>query len=98
MKSFRDVEDQVTRLVTSITNVVPESADMNLFESDVLDSLGMIDLIVALEEGFHVEIPLEELDIDEFHSVASIVAFIVDRVELQVCQPDLANERQGGAS
>ena len=50
--------------------------DMDLFENEMLDSLGIAQLIGALEETFHVEIDPEDIVPEHFSTINEIVALI----------------------
>ena len=70
------VTDRVQRLFVETLNTAPASPDTDLIESGVLDSLALVELLFALEREFGITIPLEELDIDAFRSVASIAELV----------------------
>lgn len=80
------VEERRTKLAGEIAALVREKllADVGSPEEDllltgVLDSLTLIQLLVHLEERFRVRIPLEELEIENIRSIASIVRLVEDR-------------------
>lgn len=52
------------------------SDEMNLIESGVIDSLGVLNLISALENDWGVQVAPEDMDIENFSTVARIAAFI----------------------
>ena len=70
------VIDRVQRLFVETLNTSAPSPDADLIDSGVLDSLALVELLFALEREFGVTIPLEELDIDTFRSVASIAELV----------------------
>jgi len=51
--------------------------DINLLESGIIDSLGLIRLIEYLENTFSLNIPDEEVLAENFESMSAIVALIV---------------------
>jgi D-alanine--poly(phosphoribitol) ligase subunit 2 len=55
------------------------SADLDLFEAGVLDSLAFVELLLHLEEEFGIRVPMEELEIDNFRTVRRIAQFVVSR-------------------
>lgn len=71
-----NVTDRVQRLFVEALNVQAPSPETDLIETGVLDSLALVELLFALEREFGVTIPLEELDIDAFRSVAAIADFV----------------------
>jgi acyl carrier protein len=48
----------------------------DLIEAGLLDSLVFVDLMMHLEAEFHVELFLDDLDIDQFRSVVGIAGFV----------------------
>ncbi len=42
---------------------------------EILDSMELLLLITQLEETYHIEIPLESIQVEDFETVSSIVAF-----------------------
>lgn len=75
-----DIEEEVRTILLSLNEDV--SADVlteNLFETGVLDSLGMARLVPALEEKFAIEIGLDDIDPDNFVTLAAITAFVAGR-------------------
>lgn len=52
------------------------SDDANLIETGVIDSLGVLNLISALENDHGIRVAPEDMDIENFSTVARIAAFI----------------------
>ncbi len=50
--------------------------DSNLLESNIIDSISAISLISAIEKEFNIEIEFDDLNLDNFKSVNSIIGFI----------------------
>ena len=55
------------------------AADESLFESGVLDSFGLPDLVSALEKEFEISIPDADLNPRKFDSVERIEAYLDSR-------------------
>ena len=53
------------------------SPDIDLLDSGLVDSIGLVELILELEERFGVSLPMEDLEIDDFRSVFRIADVIV---------------------
>ena len=66
------VSERVQRLFLETLNVQVPSADADLIESGVIDSLALVELLFAIEREFSVSLPLDDLDIDNFRSVNRI--------------------------
>ena len=76
---------QDSQTISSIRGLLSEklfaqvdSPDADLLKAGVLDSLALIQLLVHIEERFDVKIALDELDVEDLRSVASL-ASLVDR-------------------
>jgi acyl carrier protein len=54
----------------------PPSPDKDLIESGTIDSLTFVELLTRLEQEFSIRIPLDDLDLDQFRSIARISDFI----------------------
>ena len=54
--------------------------DLALFDLDILDSLGTVELIVALSEKFGVEISPAEIERQQWASPRKIIAYMEERV------------------
>jgi acyl carrier protein len=61
-------------------NVDVPSAEIDLIEAGIMDSLMLVDLLFQIEAKFNISIPLEELDMDNLRSVQSIAVYIDGRV------------------
>jgi acyl carrier protein len=70
------VSERVQRLFRETLNVEVPSADADLIESGVIDSLALVELLFAIEREFAVSLPLDDLEIDSFRSVSRISGVI----------------------
>jgi acyl carrier protein len=52
------------------------SAEEDLIENGIIDSLTFVELIAQLEQEFSIRIPLENIDLDHFRSIARMSRFI----------------------
>jgi D-alanine--poly(phosphoribitol) ligase subunit 2 len=52
--------------------VVVESPDTDMLESGLVDSIGLVELILQLEDRFEVALPMDALEIDDFRSIHTI--------------------------
>lgn len=55
------------------------SSNTDILESGLLDSVAFVDLIVRIEEDFGINVEVEEIELDDFRSIASIAAYLVSR-------------------
>ncbi len=49
---------------------------MNIIESGIVDSMGVLALIVFLEKEFGIAVNLEEVNADNFAQIATIAAYV----------------------
>jgi len=73
---------RVVDLLADVTEVgeVRVNLDLPLYDTQVLDSLKTVELIVAFEEAFGVEIPPAEFERDEWATPRKIIAYMERRV------------------
>jgi acyl carrier protein len=79
-----DLQRQIAHLITLIirestgreVEVTPED---RLIESGMLDSLSMVNLVMALRTDFDVDLEVNDLTEETFASVASIAALVSQR-------------------
>jgi D-alanine--poly(phosphoribitol) ligase subunit 2 len=57
--------------------VIVGSADVDLFETGLVDSIGLVELILALEDRFGINLPMENLEIDDLRTVRKIADLVV---------------------
>lgn len=73
-----DNHEKVTKIVSELTRVplYELKPDTRIFESRLITSLGLLDLVAQLEQQFGIGILPEELIHDNFDSIGTIVSFI----------------------
>ena len=76
MVSEIDLHQHLTNLFAQKLNLAVASIETDLLGSGLLDSLALVDLLVQLEHDFGLQISLDELEVDNFRSIASIAAFV----------------------
>lgn len=82
MSETTGVLEQVVELLLQVTGVeeVTRRPDLPLYEQQILDSLGTVELIVGLERTFHVEISPAELERERWATPALIAQDIEQRL------------------
>lgn len=77
-----ELEEKVMDLIVDITgeDEIRDNRDVDLFEEDILDSLGAIELLVALQDNFGVSIAPTELEREEMNTVNLIIARTAERM------------------
>ena len=75
--------DNQSRIVEIIRQTagkpINPSPDESLFESGLLDSFSLTDMVSALEKEFKIRIPDSDLTPRKFDSVARIAAYVQNR-------------------
>jgi acyl carrier protein len=71
-----ELRHQVAAVMSDRAGIAVPAADTDLLDAGLIDSLALVTLIVAFEDTFGVQMPLDEFDIDRFRSVASITDFL----------------------
>ena len=70
------LQQQVTALFAEKLNLDVASAETDLIETGLLDSLALVELLARLEESFDVSISPDDLELENFRSIDSIARFI----------------------
>ncbi len=73
------MQESVTSLFHDELQVEVPSPDVDLFETGVLDSLKIVELLNCLEARFGTHIGQDDLEFDKFRSIAEIAQFLQDR-------------------
>lgn len=69
--------DKIRALVEQVSGKpAPSDNEESLFESGLLDSFALPDLVGALEEAFSISVPDSDLNPRKFDSVARIDAYL----------------------
>jgi acyl carrier protein len=76
MSDINRLRDRVAAIFASALHLEVPSADTDLFDSGVLDSLAFVELLLQLEREFGVTTTVDDLDADAFRSIACIAEFV----------------------
>jgi D-alanine--poly(phosphoribitol) ligase subunit 2 len=68
--------DRVRLLIEDVLDIEVPDGDIDLIDSGLLDSLALVSLIAGIEEEFQLELPLEDLDVDQLRSAESIAQLL----------------------
>ena len=79
------MKEQIKKYVVeaSLSDASQISDDTQIFESGLLDSMGLLFLIEFLKENFNIEVNDEELNPHNFESINSIVAFVSSKQQIE---------------
>jgi acyl carrier protein len=76
-----DIATRVTSVLQSVAGKrVSVDEDESLFDSGVLDSFALPELVSALEEEFEVKIPDSELNPRKFETISRISEYIESKM------------------
>jgi len=73
------LHERICRVFTDKLNIEIPGSDIDLFETGVLDSLAFVELLLHLESEFGVTVPVDDLEIDNFRSIARVADFVLSR-------------------
>jgi acyl carrier protein len=68
--------ERVRLVIGDALSVDVPDGDTDLIASGLIDSLGLVTMIVEIEQEFRLELALEDLDVDRFRSVNRIAEFL----------------------
>jgi D-alanine--poly(phosphoribitol) ligase subunit 2 len=72
---------EIESILRDRLRVVVTDPEGDLLDSGLLDSLGLIDLLVAIETRFGIVIDLGDLDLEDIRTVSAIVNLVRIRLE-----------------
>lgn len=71
----RDIQS----LLSKQLSIHIDSVDADLFDKGILDSMTLVQLIVGLEQEYGLNLPMHELEIECFSTVARIAELVSSR-------------------
>src|SRR2546427_2025166 len=79
-RATESLQGQIASGLAETLHVEVPAPETDLLETGTIDSLGLVDLLVRIEERFGVRVDLENLEVDQFRSVASIASLVARKV------------------
>jgi methoxymalonate biosynthesis acyl carrier protein len=73
------IESSLLTFLRQEFSVEIPSAETNLIESGILDSLMLVDLLHYAEQKFGIVVSVEDLEIENFITVSSMARFVAAR-------------------
>jgi D-alanine--poly(phosphoribitol) ligase subunit 2 len=70
---------RVQQLLIEKLYIDSPTPDTDLIDNGALDSFALVELLVNIEELFGVEVPVEDLEVDDFRSASRIARLIAFR-------------------
>jgi len=80
MIEHHGVHQKLTELFAKKLNLDVSSVDTDLVETGLLDSLTLVELLTQLEETFGVSVSTDDLELENFRSIASIAGLVDQRM------------------
>lgn len=75
---FEGTKARVSELFSRMHVAVP-SAETDLFDSGILDSQKLVELLFFIEQDFKTPIDIQDFEIENFRCIAKIAALLVQR-------------------
>jgi acyl carrier protein len=82
MTEASGVRDRVAKLFSRGMSIEVPSVDTDLFDTGVLDSLAFVELLLQLEREFGVKTCVDDLEVENFNSIARIADFVMARARI----------------
>ena len=80
MSGSTALHERIAALFANGLNLEVPSVDTDLFETGVIDSLAFVELLLALERELGVTTSVDDLELDNFRSIARIADFVSARL------------------
>lgn len=76
------MEEKLMKLIVKAMKIPEQEMDLDVdvFESNMISSLGLLELTAQIENEFHITIFPEELIHENFGTVGSIIRFVKTKV------------------
>ena len=71
------MKEKVLKVLQSVNQLITDGA--NLFDEGILDSYGVMNIVMGLEDAFGIKIDLMDLDTKNFETVDAIVELVEKR-------------------
>ncbi|MBV9336852.1 MAG: acyl carrier protein [Solirubrobacterales bacterium] len=68
--------DRVRRVFEDALSVAAPEPEIDIVQSSLIDSLGLVTLLFELEREFGVTVPLESLEVDDFRTIGNLARTI----------------------
>ena len=77
------MEQKILDLIFEVCDdkIIYSKGDVNLFDTGLLESMDFIELLMAIEEEFDIEIPPEDIKKDVMATPNMLIEFVKARVE-----------------
>ena len=79
VQNEEQVKKTITNFILSAINIVDLDDDDHLFETGIVNSLFAVQLMTFLEKTFHIEVTMDDLDIENFKSINAATDFVIKK-------------------
>lgn len=79
MSDTTQLQHRIANLFSTALNLDVPSADSDLFDTGVLDSLAFVQLLFHLEQEFGVSTSVDDMEVENFKSITNIANFLKAR-------------------
>ena len=79
MNRTQTLDLRISELFVSDLNLDVASPDTDLLEAGLMDSALAVEVLLVLEEHFGLDIPIEELNVEDLRSIRSIANLVAIR-------------------
>lgn len=74
-----ELVDEISSLFEERLQIRVSDPELDLMEEGLLDSLVFVDLLLALEQTYGIELRMDEIDFDDFRTTSRIAAWVAAR-------------------
>lgn len=79
MADLNSLCSRIGAIFSEQMNLEVPSVDTDLFDTGLLDSLAFVNLLTCLEQKFGIAVSVDDLEIENFRTVARIAAFAASK-------------------
>jgi len=79
MSDGNRLRERIADVFSGALHLDVPSVDTDLFDTGVLDSMAFVELLLQLEREFGVSTSVDDMEVDNFRSIASIADFVRSR-------------------
>ena len=76
MMTEEELKNELVELLPGALNVSIPSTETDLFDEQILDSFGLVNLMFLIERHWGVKVTTDKMELDNFRSVDRIANFI----------------------
>lgn len=76
MNENMELKEKLTAIFSQHLNIEVPASDTDLLVTGIIDSLALVELMLRLEQDFGMQIPVDELELENFRSLESIARFV----------------------